>query len=233
MGDEARAARSKGGIGHTIITILGSILCIVFIPLIIMNMVLIIRSYTHPDKLPMVFGISPVIVMSGSMYPEFDAGDMIFIQKTDPAALQVGDVICYYPENDKETAVTHRIVEIQSQDGQPVFVTRGDANNTEDRIAVTYEMVQGRYMGFYIAGLGNIAVFLQSPAGMVICIVCPLGLLLLWDVVRRALSSRKKGKKAESMEAELERLRAQVAQQERSSSAGVGRNGGEQPPMVP
>lgn len=224
--EETGKTTGKGGVLHTIVNVLGIILCVIFIPLIILNTVIIVKSYTNSDKLPTVFGISPVIVMSGSMYPEFNAGDMIFIQKTDPTTLQEGDVICYYAEG-PETAVTHRIVEVQEQDGERMFITRGDANNTEDRIAVTEDMVQGKYMDFYIAGLGNVAVFLQSPTGMILCIGVPLVLIFLWDVIRRVISSKRSRGTAQAMEEknvameeELARLRAQVARQEASSEAG-------------
>lgn len=213
MGETARQPEKKRSVGSLIVNILGAALCVIFIPLIILNTTLIVKSYTDPDKLPMVFGVSPVIVLSGSMVPVFRAGDMIFLKEVDPATLQIDDIICYFAEG-KETAVTHKIVEIQEQDGQRVFITKGDANNVEDRIAVTYDMVQGKYTGFYIAGLGDLAIFLQSTAGMVVCIVCPLLLIVLWDVVRRMVSSRKKEGSSKAMEEELERLRAQVAQQQ-------------------
>lgn len=226
MGETAKKTRESGGVLHTIANVIGIVLCVVFIPLIVMNTVLIVKSYTNPEKLPTVFGVAPVIVLTGSMSPEFNAGDMIFLQETDPNTLQVGDVICYFPEG-PENAVTHRIVEIQEEGGQRMFVTRGDANNTEDRIAVTPSMVQGKYMGFYVAGLGNVAVFMQSPLGMILCIAVPLLLIFLWDLVRRLLASRRqkgenaaKDEKALAMEEELERLRAQVAKQNQESSTG-------------
>ncbi len=221
MGDAVKQPENKTGIGHKIVTVLGVILCLVFIPIIILNMILIIRSYTDPDHLPMVFGFSPVIVMSGSMNPEFYTGDMILLQKTDPDTLEVGDVVCYFAEGDKEAAVTHRIVEIQNQDGQRVFIMRGDANSSEDRIGVTPDMIQGKYTGVCFVGVGNIAVFLQSPMGMIICIVCPLVLFVLWDAVRRMIASRKRAGKSNEMQEELERLRAQVAQQENKSLSGA------------
>ncbi len=226
MGETAKKTRENGGVLHTIANVIGIVLCVVFIPLIILNAVIIVKSYTDPDRLPTVFGFSPVIVLSGSMYPQFNAGDMILVQSVDPDTLQEGDVICYYAEG-PDTAVTHRIVEIQEEGGQRMFITRGDANNTEDRIAVTPNMVQGKYTGTYIPGLGNVAIFLQSPGGMVLCIVLPLGLIFLWDIVRRMLASRRqkgenaaKDEKAQAMEEELERLRAQVAQQNQEGSNG-------------
>lgn len=215
MARRSQGHEEKRGAGHILINVLGGILCLIFIPAILCNMILIVRSYMDTEKLPMVFGVSPVIVMSGSMYPTFEAGDMIFLQKVDPEAVQEGDVICYFADNDKNTAITHRVVGVETgEDGKPVYITRGDANNVEDRIGVTPDMIQGRYTGFTIAGLGNVAVFLQSPLGMVLCIVCPLALILLWDGIRRAMSSKRRAKSARGMEEELERLRAQVAQNE-------------------
>ena len=215
MAEHSERPVAKRGAGHILVNVLGGVLCLIFIPIIICNVILIVRSYQDAEKLPMVFGFSPVIVVSGSMYPTFDAGDMIVLQEVDPDTIQEGDVICYFVDNDKNEAVTHRVIEVQTgEDGTPVFVTRGDANNTEDRIAVTPDMVQGRYTGIYIPGLGNVAVFLQSPLGMVLCIVLPLALILLWDAVRRGMSSKKRKQNTRSMEEELRRLREQVAQNE-------------------
>lgn len=199
---------------QTVFDVLGVVLCVIFIPIIILNVVMIVRSYTDSDRIPSVFGYAPVIVLSGSMSPTFEVGDMIIIQKTDPATLKVNDVICYLEE---ESAVTHRIMEIQQADGQPVFITQGDANNTEDISPVNPDQVQGKYAGVRLAGVGNFAMFLQSLPGMLIFIGGPIVLFLLWDVGRRMLDSRRrKGEKSKqdeerlAMEQELERLRAQM-----------------------
>lgn len=126
----------KGGALQTVFNILGIVLCVIFIPIIILNVVMIVRSYIDPDRIPSVFGYSPVIVLSGSMSPAFEAGDMIIIQKTDPYTLKVNDVICYMEE---ESAVTHRIMDVQQEDGQILYITQGDANNTEDATPVMPE----------------------------------------------------------------------------------------------
>lgn len=211
MGKEEREPQKKRGIGQIISMIVGVALCVVFIPVILINLTLIVRSYTDEENIPSVFGISPVIVLSGSMSPEFEAGDLIFIQKTDPFTLGPGDVICYIG-GDEESAVTHRIIEVQQQNGQPAYITQGDANNTADGVPVTPDEVQGKYTGVYFSGLGNVAIFMQSTTGMILFIVLPLVLLVLWDVGRRAFLSRKDKGKEKELEAELERLRAQVQQ---------------------
>ncbi len=217
------AVKKKSSPLQTVFNVLGVLLCVIFIPIIILNVVMIVRSYTDPDHIPSVFGYSPVIVLSGSMSPAFETGDMIILQKTDPYTLKVNDVICYMEE---ESAVTHRIMEVQQQDGAPMYVTRGDANNSEDTTPVLPEQVQGKYTGIRIAGAGNFAIFLQSTPGMLIFIGGPVLLFILWDVVRRVILNRqtKKEKKLlrqessskqqemEEMEKELQRLRAQVGE---------------------
>ena len=57
----------------------GIALCVIFIPIIIINLVLIISSYINPGELPGVFGIRPAVVLSGSMEPAIKPGDLIFI----------------------------------------------------------------------------------------------------------------------------------------------------------
>ncbi len=209
--------KQEKSLGYRITTVIGIVLCVIFIPLILLNTVLIVRSFTDKDHIASVFGVAPVIVLSGSMEPTFSAGDMIFVQKTDPAELKEGDVICYLPEGG-DTAVTHRIMEVQQLDGERAFITQGDFNTIADTNPVTESQVQGKYHeGWRIVGLGNVAVFLQSPFGMVIFIACPVALFLLWDLLRRALENRRRGGETAKLQAELERLRAQVGEQEKDN----------------
>ncbi len=221
--------KKQGGPLRTFLNVLGVVLCVLFIPIIILNVVMIVRSYTDSEHIPSVFGVSPVVVLSGSMSPAFEAGDMILIQKTDPYTLKVNDVICYLEE---ESAVTHRIMEIQQQDGTLLYVTQGDANNAEDATPVSPEQVQGKYTGVRIAGAGEFAMFLQSTPGMLLFIGGPVLLFVLWDVIRRVAAGKQnrqekrklqeesssKQQEMEEMEKELQRLRAQV-------------NGSEAPPQ--
>lgn len=201
--------KAKTSVGQKIVNIIGIILCVIFIPIIIINVTLIIKTYTNPDKIASVFGVSPVICLTGSMEDEFYAGDMIFIKETNPDTLQVGDVICFI-SNNTEVAVTHRIIDIQTRNGERLFVTKGDNNNVEDRIPVKTAEIQGKYMNVHIANLGNIAMFMQTTIGMIIFVVCPLLLFILWDLLRRAVSSRKNKKDSAHLEEEIERLKAQV-----------------------
>ena len=66
-----------------ILAAINFILCIILIPVILMNVTVIISSYIHPDEIPGIFGIKPVAVLSGSMEDTFMTGELIFVEKTD------------------------------------------------------------------------------------------------------------------------------------------------------
>ena len=193
------------GLLQKIVGAVGIALCVVFVPLLLINVTLIVKSYTSPDKVPDFLGYKPFIVLSGSMEPSIMTGDMVFVKETDPDSLKVGDVIAY---KSGSAVVTHRIVEVKSENGETRYVTQGDANNAADQGMVKPADVEGIYQR-RIAGAGNLAMFMQTTTGMILFVVCPLVLFVLWDVIRRQLESRKEMSRTKELEMELERLRAE------------------------
>ena len=88
--------------------------------------------------------ISPSAVATGSMEPEIAPGDLAIIDKTACDRLEEGDIIQF--KRDGYTVI-HRIVDIsQTEQGETVFTTKGDANNAPDTQAVPLEDVVGRYL---------------------------------------------------------------------------------------
>lgn len=197
--------KEKNGLLQKIVGAVGIALCVVFVPLLLINVTLIVKSYTSPDKVPDFLGYKPFIVLSGSMEPSIMTGDMVFVKETDPDSLKVGDVIAY---KSGSAVVTHRIVEVKSENGETRYVTQGDANNAADQGLVKPADVEGIYQR-RIAGAGNLAMFMQTTTGMILFVVCPLVLFVLWDVIRRQLESRKEMSRTKELEMELERLRAE------------------------
>lgn len=207
--------KNSGGVA---VNVLGGILCLIFIPIILVNLVLITKTYTDADHIPSVAGYSPVICLSGSMEPTFSAGDMIFIRRTDdPAGLAKGDVICYL--TGESIAVTHRIAEVTAVNGEVRYVTQGDANNTADQLAVMPAQVEGVYTGVHIAKLGSLAMFMQTTTGMIVCIICPLLLLVGWDVLRRRLDSKREQERTRELEARLKELENSETSEDRPEAA--------------
>ena len=204
------AERKEPRPANKVVSAIGLILCLVFGALLICNLTIIIKGTLYPEKPPSVLGVTPMVVLSGSMSGDaedhIEIGDLIFVGKAEPAQLKEGDVIAFM---EGKVVVTHRIIDIQTtEDGELLFYTKGDANNAADRKPVLEEELVGIYQS-RIPKVGNFALFLQTPLGMVLFIVVPLMAFIIYDILRRQYYARQESKHTAELEAELERLRAQ------------------------
>lgn len=196
---------------HKIFTIIGTILCVILIPILIINVTLIIKSYTNTEEVPSVGGYLPLIVLTDSMYPEIESGDLIICHTIEADEVEVNDIIAFFdPAGNGTSIVTHRVIEVIEHNGTYNFRTRGDNNNTEDKDLVPAENLVGEYRT-RIGGAGNVALFMQSTTGLVVCVVLPIILLVAYDVIRRRLYEKNKQDDTAALLAELEALRAEKA----------------------
>ena len=197
-------------IGHRIFTVIGTVLCIILIPILIINCTLIFKSYTNKDQVPSVGGIFPMIILTDSMEPVFSSGDLIVCHTIDADQVKEGDIICFYdPAGNGTTTVTHRVMKVTTDEsGGLAWETKGDANNTEDSMLVPADKLVGVYVRHF-SGLGNVAMFVQTTQGLILCVICPIILLVAYDVIRRRLYEKSKQKDTDALLAELEALRAE------------------------
>ena len=194
---------------QTVGTVFGIVLIVTLLPTLCLNMVLIVKSYAHPEQVPTVFGIAPLIVQSGSMEPTIKLDDLIFTRTKDPDTIKKNDIITYQPLN-AATLVTHRVVSVSPQNGKRVFFTKGDANSAADEDPVYGSQVVGVYFA-RLPGVGRIAMFLLEPIGMIVCVALPLLLFLAYDMLRRYFFRKDTVQSEGAEKEELERLRALAA----------------------
>lgn len=208
--------KEQKNLSQKVLTITGIVLCVVFGLMLICNITIIIKGTLAPERPPSVLGITPLVVLSGSMSGDapdhIEAGDLIFVDKAVPGELKEGDVITFMQGS---TVVTHRIIRISTaEDGKLQFLTKGDANNTEDTEPVSEDDLVGIYIG-RIPMVGDLAIFMQTPLGMILFIGIPLLAFLAYDIIRRQKHAAKDQAKTAELEAELERLRALAAEKEK------------------
>lgn len=203
------------GRGYQIRTLIGILLCIVLVLVLIVNITLIVRSYVDPDEVPSFLGYKPFIVLSGSMEPEISPGDLILTKNVDPKEIKVGDIISF--RSDETIVVSHRVTEVLTEGGL-AFYTKGDANIGEDAENVLPEDLEGIYL-FRIGGLGSIALFLQTPVGLLIFVIIPFCLFILYDIVSRNRRNKREKSREAELESELESLRAAIAAKETSDES--------------
>ena len=207
--------KEKRSVKYKIWMIAGMILCLLMIPIVFINCTLIFRGYTNSEKVPGIGGIVPMIVLTDSMYPSIQSGDLILCHREDAEKVQVGDVIAFLdPDGSGKTVVTHRVVEITKDENDSLaWVTKGDANNTKDPTVVPAKNLVGVYQRRF-AKLGDFAMFMQTTQGMLLCVVCPILLLFLCDKIRRRVYENASKKETDALLAELELLRAEKRKQE-------------------
>ena len=183
-------------------TIIGIILIAIFLPIIVVNMVIVIKGAVNPTKFPMVFGRAPLIVESDSMTIDrkartgaFNKGDLIFIKKVNPETLKKDDIITYYSADG--SIITHRIAEAPFyEEGKLTFNTKGDFNSPVV-VSVPAEDVIGLYTG-RIPKMGKVAMFLQTPWGVIVL----LG-FLGYDVYKKNTTKREIAKVIEDYDTAL------------------------------
>lgn len=130
------------------------------------------------------------IVLSDSMQPEINSGDLVFIGS--PDHLFVDDIkpgtIVTYRHN--EELVTHRVVSISGD----TLVTKGDAMEDTDPWPVSrFSDIEGSYIT-HIPYVGNINTYIRTKTGWFITIILPAIFLLtmiIREIVKEALKRDK------------------------------------------
>lgn len=152
------------------------IICVLLIPILIINCSIIFQANTDKDKVPSVFGYKPFIVLSGSMENTIKKGDLIIVETVDAENLTKDKVIAF--RDAEGTVTTHRIIEIVEDETGKYYVTKGDNNNSQDQNLVEPKDVEGIYKG-RIPGVGNILNALAQPTTIVILV---LGITLIFGL---------------------------------------------------
>ena len=188
--------------------ILTIIILIILIPILFLSGVILINSYVHPDEVPSFFGWKPFIVLSGSMETQISVGDLVIVKEVDTSILKKGDIIAF-KEND--IVITHRIDDIITEDGMVKYITKGDNNNIRDEGTVLPEQVEGIFI-CNISRLGNLAIFIQTPMGMIVSLSIPVILLIIIGIMDSKKTNKiinEKLDKQKEMEEEIQRLKKQ------------------------
>lgn len=105
--------------------------------------------------LPRAGGGTPYTVLTGSMRPNYPPGSLIVSKPVDVKDIQIGDAITYQLKSGEAAVVTHRVTATRmGRDGKLEFLTKGDANTTQDKNPVRAVQVRGRlwyavpYLGY-------------------------------------------------------------------------------------
>lgn len=127
-----------------------------------------------------LFGVKPLVVVSGSMEPTLPVGSVVFSRATPASEISAGQIVTVErPRN--LGLVTHRLVESTATGtGSYSFVLRGDANTAND--AEPYDVTSAGVYVWHVPWLGFVAATLQTQGGMLVGSAFALGLVALFLV---------------------------------------------------
>lgn len=155
-----------------------------------------------------IVGLNVYNVVSGSMAPVYNVGDLIYVKSVDPATLKPGDDITFVLNEDLVVA-THRVVSVDVEN-QHIY-TKGVANKDADKSPVHFKNVIGTPV-FKIPVLGYVSNWVQNPPGLYITVFG--GAILLIAVFLPDLLGGKTKKRQEdeneALRQEIEQLRSQL-----------------------
>lgn len=147
----------------------------ILLTVFVISFVFVVCLQRFSDNEISLFNYRMFTVVSGSMEPEYEIGDVLVSKEVDPKEIKVGDDVSYLGRTGSFTGkvVTHRVVEIEpGVDGKLVFHTKGLANLVED--PVVYEDQLYGVVKYEIEVLSFIYKCVGTPTGMFIFIVIPV-----------------------------------------------------------
>ena len=163
---------------------------VVVIILIISLFIVVISITSKSSGIPNIFGYAPLSVMSDSMSPTFEEGDMIISRQVDPSSInvEVGDVVTFPFEIEGQNVYnTHRVVEIIKDDGITYYKTQGDNKTTNpepDTELQNVTTVKAVWTGARIPNVGRFLNFIRTQLGFFLVILLPMILFFVYEAIR-------------------------------------------------
>jgi len=124
-------------------------------------------------------------------YSPIKIGSVVIIKPV--SDYKIGDVITFGPYSKIKAPTSHRIYDIKVVGGQPVYITKGDANNAPDQREITGKEVIGKVL-FDIPYAGYAVDTAKKPFGFMLIIVVPAS-LIIFDEIKKVYEEIKKKKK--------------------------------------
>ncbi|MFP3462388.1 signal peptidase I [Arthrobacter globiformis] len=148
-------------------------------------MVVAVAAFLFLAVGPRFLGYQTSTMLTGSMAPLINPGDVVVSVPTRVGALKTGDVITYKIPVEDQRVETHRIVDLKrNTNGSTTVRTKGDANNGADPWRAT---IQGDTVDVHAATvpyLGTAIRALREPAVLMALTYVAPGILVLMLLAR-------------------------------------------------
>lgn len=160
--------------------LLGTVFAVIVVMVAAVVVVIAVATRLSSKEQYTAFGHPIMVVLSGSMAPAINTGDLIIdnpVSKTQSTQLQAGQIATFLEAPGSQTSITHRIVKVIHQGGQVLYLTKGDANNAVDSPARPASLLVGTYAEKIPRG-GYFLFNLHKPIVLALLLAAPI----LWFV---------------------------------------------------
>ena len=169
------------------------LLATIILLIVYVSVVTVYKKQNRLDEIPLNF----YTILTTSMVPEIQAGDIVITLKNHNDLYNEKDVITFISEGNmtKGVTITHRILKRENINGTNYYYTKGDANNTADTTPVSSNNVIGKVI-LKIPKAGYLQQFMVSKFGWLVVVVFPCLAIIIYDVVKifERMFKIKKGK---------------------------------------
>jgi signal peptidase len=139
-----------------------------------------------------ILGFKSFVTLSDSMSPLIQKDSLIIIQRVNTDAIKIGDIITY---SEASETLTQRVVEIvDSDDGAPAFITKGDNVEGMNSKPVTPDKIIGGFV-YSISHAGSVILALRNPVYMLLCVAGVCAYFIAFDRLSRYARKCSRGKK--------------------------------------
>ncbi len=147
---------------------------------ITLGLALLISPFFFKIDFPHLLGLSAYVVQSGSMEPGIITGDLLLTRTQ--SRYEKNDVITFVDSSSR--VVTHRIAAIETENESEHYITKGDANPSNDNELIALKSVIGKVV-LVIPKSGFIVSWGQSWQGIIVMIIIPATGLITYEILRK------------------------------------------------
>lgn len=178
-----------------IFKIVKSIVNIIVI-LLVMSFLLVVCLQRFTNNKISFFDYRIFTVVTGSMEPKYNIGDILIAKETEPSEIKVGDAISYLARRDeiKGNVVTHEVVNItKGEDGRYLFHSKGLVNLIEDPV-VHEDQLYGVVI-YKTKILSFVKKIISNDVGMILFVVIPILYIIVSEMIAFLIEKEEKRKK--------------------------------------
>lgn len=132
---------------------------------------------------PLAFDMRAYTVVSGSMEPALDRGDVVVAARIPAREARIGEVVTFPDPRSPDQLMTHRVRGVRVVGGRAIMVTRGDANAESERWTAPQDGEIGKVL-YRLPKLGYLVFATGIPIVRLLLVTIPALALGGWLLLR-------------------------------------------------